>query len=240
MDEGEQYQADIDDAYRAIGRYIAAFSQLTHGLRRMIAEYIGRNEKWVLVDIALGETMAAQLSHAFFALCRDAANFSAAETEIEGQLRREIEEEIIPMRNDIAHGDWEVGNFILPTGGPVKVLPPRMIRITPHRKDGPYQIRDVKIEELDATTDRLIDVLTMVMEFGKLALGQPVVRRTDDGGSAVSVGEFRVQDVLAVPDSTKSRDEQAPIKAKQPENKRANVSRTGPRASEVSVIPYVA
>jgi hypothetical protein len=240
MATDEQYQADVNDAYRAIGRYIAAFSQLTRGLRRMIAEYIGRNEKWVLVDVVLGEAMAAALSHAFFALCRDAGNFSAAETEIEGQLRREIEEEIIPLRNDIAHGDWEVGNFVYPTGGPAKVLPPRIIRIIPHRKHGPYQIRDVKIEELDATTDRLVEVLTMVMEFGKLALGQPLVRCTDEGGSAVSVGEFRVQDVLAVPESTKPRDEPAPTKAKVPENKRAKVSRTGPRAGEVSLLPYVA
>jgi hypothetical protein len=239
MAKDEQHQADIDDAYRAIGRYIAAFSQLTHGLRRMIAEYIGRNEKWILVDIVLGEAMAAPLSHAFFALCRDAANFSAAETEIEGQLRREVEEEIIPTRNDIAHGDWEVGNSIS-VDGTLETLPPRMIRITPHRKDGPYQIRDVKIEELDATTDRLVEVLTMVMEFGKLALGQPLVRRTADGGSAVSVREFRVQDVFVVPDSTKSRDEPAPTKAKSPENKRAKVSRTGPRAGEVSLLPHVA
>ena len=205
----------------------------------MIAEYIGRNDRWILVDVVLGEAQAAPLSHAFFALCRDVADYSAAELEIESQLRKEVEEDIIPTRNVFAHGDWEIGSVRVPMAETWEMLPPRVIRITPHRKEGPYEFREIEADEIDALTDRLYELLTMVAEFGKLALGQPLLRVHADGSSNVSVGEFRVQDVFAVPGSTKSRETPAPKKPKPPESKRANVTRTGPRASEVAATPYV-
>jgi hypothetical protein len=68
------------------------------------------------------------------------------------------------------------------------------MRILPHRKEGAYKAQDLSIEDIDKLTDRLLALLTIVVEFGNLALGRPMFRA--DG--AVSTGEYRVGDVLVV------------------------------------------
>jgi hypothetical protein len=210
-------------------------------MRYLVGVYLTDGVRQPLVDMAVGEATAAQLSHSFFALCRDAADFSDAELEIESHLRREVEEDIIPTRNSLMHGDWMVGALRLTTSGiSGEVVPPRLTRILPHQKAGPYAVRQITVEQLDAMADRLLDVLGMVVEFGKLSLGLSVVKAMPEGNSAVSKGEFRVQDVFAVPDSTKRRDRTTPPKAAVTPSKRAKVTRSGPRADEVGLLPYVA
>jgi hypothetical protein len=47
-------------------------------------------------------------------------------------------------------------------------------------------------------SDRLLDLLITLLEFGRLALGLAVVPTEEREGSQISVGEFRVGDVFVV------------------------------------------
>jgi hypothetical protein len=50
------------------------------------------------------------------------------------------------------------------------------------------------VEDIDELTDRLLALLTLVVEFGNLALGRPMFR----AGGGVSTREYGVGDVLVV------------------------------------------
>jgi len=98
-----------DEAYRAIGRYVATFSILIATMREGIVTAITgsdhqRNE---LAQLALGSQTAQQVADAFFAICRSAYVLDDGEQRIEKRLRLQVDDEI-RRRNRIAHGDWFV------------------------------------------------------------------------------------------------------------------------------------
>jgi hypothetical protein len=107
--KAEQRQLDTDNGYRAIGRYVVAFSELVSEMRLLVAQHVGGHDRWPLANIALGEANAGPIQHAFFGLCREANDFTAAEDKVASLLSREVGE-VVTTRNDIAHGDWLVGH----------------------------------------------------------------------------------------------------------------------------------
>lgn len=226
----DELAEDRRNAHRAIGAYVVAFSQLMRAMRCVIGEFIVDDdlERIRYTDIVLGEAPAATLSHAFFGLCREATRYSEAEAEIAGQLQREIEESIIPTRNDIAHGDWDIVS-----DEPSAPKPPTLTRIIPHRKASPYKIVPITVETLDEMTDRIERLARIVEEFGRLALGLSVQHE-----NKTSRGELRIQDVFIVPGSRKSREKRA-VSAASKAPRSAAVTRTGPLASEVVAPSYI-
>ncbi len=221
--EREQHQQETDDAYRAIGRYVVSFAEMVREMRSMMAYYIAGGARWVLVDMALGEAPANQMSSSFFSLCRDAGDFTDTEKEVADALSRAVAK-TIRERNDLAHGDWTVGATTLDEHQNQRTVPPRLIRATPREKK-PYRVEVLSPKEIDVRTDNLLALLSMVEEFGRLALRLPVFRRTPDGGGAVSTGEFEVGDVLGV----KKRSKKDPLAV-----------RTGPHAETLIPTPYAA
>src|SRR5437588_290891 len=87
----EEREAYIGNAHLAICRYTVEFSELVREMRHMIAQHIARGgEKWALANIALGESSAMEISHAFSGLCRDAAHFTKEEEKVAMVLEREV------------------------------------------------------------------------------------------------------------------------------------------------------
>jgi hypothetical protein len=221
QDFGAEHSADVDDAYRAIGRYMVAFSQLIAEMRDLIATRLGGAD-FVLVQIVLGEAQPGNIAHAFFGLAREVGNLTDAENDVAASLENAVRlanEE----RTHFAHGDWQVGNVhVDPTSRKLKTLPPRRVRILPHQKKGPYKIDHLTPKQIDEKTDDLLALLTSVYEFGRLALGLPVTVEQADGS-----GEnewLRVSDVFVVEGNQKT-------------GKR--LARSGPRADDVFPVIYV-
>jgi hypothetical protein len=103
-------------------------------------------------------------------------------------------------------------------------VPPRLMRATPREKK-PYKTEILSPETIDERTVRLLELLGMVVEFGRLALGMAVMCATPDDGGRLSTGEFRVSDVFSI----KKRGKKDPA-----------VVRTGPHAEALTPIPYIA
>jgi hypothetical protein len=211
----------MDDAYRAIGRYVVEFSQLVAVMRGLAAEYVmGGVNRSHLGHMLLGGTTAAVIADAFFGLCRLEADYDPAETKAASAVAKEVQE-LIQRRNDITHGDWLVGMFSLQPG-PTKILDPRLVRIRPGRVLGAREEEDLAVEDIDALTERVRSLTGVVDEFGKLALKLPVILEAV-GQQVVSTGELRVGDVLT---------------AVARKGKRTEVMRDGPRAAEVQALNY--
>jgi hypothetical protein len=210
-----------DDGYRAIGRYVAVFSELVSEMRQQVALHGGGDglggKRMVAVEIALGETPAMSIAHAFFGLARRAGDYTSDEAKIANRLAKQVED-AIQTRNDIAHGDWEVGVRAPPDTPPEAAH--RLMRILPHRKEGPYKAVVLTAADIDAMSDKLLDLLAVVMEFGKLALGLPLTG-TD---RQVTKGEFRVGDVFVLRGGKGTTT--------------AEIVREGPRADAVLFLPY--
>jgi hypothetical protein len=213
---------DASNAFRAIGRYVVAFSELVREMREAVALHAGGygvgGTQTLTAEIALGEMQALPMSHAFFGLARDAAGFDEDETKVAALLSEQVEK-AIRTRNDIAHGDWHVGDLLIGPGTDWTVAPPTLVRVLAHDKAGPYKRISYKVEDLDALTDELLKLVTVVVEFGRLAFGFPLTRSTD---ASTSSGEYRVRDIYIVRGTGKNK----------------HIERAGPKADEISFLPY--
>jgi hypothetical protein len=179
MDEAEE--RGRDEAYRAIGRYVAEFSGLVACMRSLLTERLHKPEDdTTLVELALGEGTAIQIANSFFAVCQEAAHLEGTEKKIGRSLRARVLKEI-EQRNNIAHGDWYVE--------PEPLGPSTLIRVKPASGDEPFVVQDVPITDLDGWADAVHDLSLMVMEFGDLALG------TELGNHR---SEARVRDFFAI------------------------------------------
>lgn len=221
-----------DQAFRALGRYIAEFSALVRIMRQHAASFVvsgsGQEVDRHPAEMLLGEAPPNQISSAFFGLCRLAGEFDDDEAKVASTLRKAVLD-LIEERNDFAHGDWWIGmkghkaEQVVSRVG-LDTLDPMLLRIRPARSEGSRKVTEYSVAILDAKTDHLLSILTLVEEFGKLALGLPLFREEPPSDDAfISVGEYRVRDVLIVKGGGK----------KSP----AQVVREGPRASEV--IPWL-
>jgi hypothetical protein len=170
----EQYRAEMDAAYRAIGRYVVAFSQLVGHMRRLIARHLTdeTSHPRASVEVLLGDVGPRNVADSFFSLCRTAGNLEGDELLVAARLQKRVME-ANEFRTDVAHGDWTVGDFEGADGD--RVLPPELLRIKASRKDTPAaQALPIKVEELNAFTDDLWTLAMLVLDFGKLALRLPL------------------------------------------------------------------
>jgi hypothetical protein len=209
---------EIDNAYRAIGRYMVAFSSLMQQMREMLSEHVaggilGSHKP----ELLLGEAMPTALSNAFFGMCRLVADLDDNESKVESAIRKRVKTEI-EMRNDVAHGDWEVGWFVATP--PYAVRDPHLIRLLPGRSEGPRKVQSLSVVDIDRLSSRILALLTLVSEFGHLALALPIVLTLPTEGEAtLSTGEYRVRDVLVAHQIKRG----GPV----------TIRRDGPRAREV-------
>jgi hypothetical protein len=185
----------MDDAYRAIGRYVVEFSEMVRVMRELVSEYVtGGVVDSHLGHMVLGEATAGMIANAFFGVCRLAGGFDADEDKVARTISKGVMS-VIQTRNDVAHGDWWVGLFALSReGGGGQILDPRLVRIRPNRVAGPREERDLAVADIDALTEEVRQLTNLVDEFGKLALKLPVFRLKPDGSSDVSTGDFRVHE----------------------------------------------
>jgi hypothetical protein len=214
------HDREMDNAYRAIGRYVVAFSSLMQRMRELLSEHVaggivGSHEP----ELLLGEAMPTALSNAFFGMCRLVADLDENESKVESAIRKRVKTEI-EMRNDVAHGDWEVGWFLATP--PYAVRDPHLIRLLPGRSEGPRKVQSLSVLDIDRLSSRILALLTLVNEFGHLALGLPIMLTLPTEGDSpahVSTGEYRVRDVLVAHQEKRS----GPV----------TIKRDGPRAREV-------
>jgi len=221
-----EYRAELDAAYRAIGRYVVAFSQLTGHMRRLIARHLTEHTTHPResVEMLLGDVGPRNVADAFFNLCRTAGDLEGDELLTAARLQKRVLE-ANEIRTDVAHGDWTVGDF--EGADAERVLPPELLRIKASRKDLAAQTIAITVDELDALTDDLWTLAVLVLDFGKLALhlGFWVWRDDADGRVLVPPGEhdkLRVGDVYRNEGNTGK-----PL-----------IGRTGPRANDVALMRY--
>lgn len=216
-----EYQRQTDDAFRAVGRYVVEFSQLTSRMRRLVAWRltIGRDNP-MLAELVLGDAMASQIADAFFGLCAYVGHFDEPEERIATNLRNTVKR-AIEKRNDIAHGDWWIG---LASYDADAIDLPTLIRIRPVRSHGVEKVEELAVADIDALSRKIGLLINDLEEFGQIALGLPLMRSNTPpaggprGKTNVSVGEYRVADILALRDG--------------------KIARDGPCAAEIARVPY--
>lgn len=223
----EQYRADKDAAYRAIGRYVVAFSQLIGHMRRLIARHLTEDTTHprASVEVLLGDVGPRNVADSFFSLCRTAGDLEGDELLVAARLQKRVME-ANEFRTDVAHGDWTVGD--LEGADADRVLPPGLLRIKASRRELPAaQIIPINVDELDALTDDLWTLAMLVLDFGKLALRLPLwVYKDEPDGRYLMAPEkdsgIRVEDVYCN-EGTAGK----PV-----------VGRSGTRANDVALMRY--
>jgi hypothetical protein len=218
----QTHRRAIDDAHRAIGRYVVEFSHLVSCMRCMIGDrlVVGTSDAHLddadfereieLADLVLGEASAQAIANVLFGMCRVAADLDDGERKIASVLSEAVNR-TIEQRNDIAHGDWMVGAL---TAGGESVIAPRLVRIRPARKKEMTKVSVYAPEDLDKVSAAVRELSERVVDFGNLCLGILVAQQ----GSADPAAVPRVRDVLV--------------------NKNGQVLREGPMAGVVGQVHY--
>ncbi len=158
-----------EDAFAALGRYVAVFSSLTALMRNLFATRIaGQGERGIereLVDYALGALTAEPIANAFFAAGRTLAEFDKAEKNIEAALRKAVLSECT-RRNDIAHGDWHFDEF--GEGGSVRSV---MFRTKASRvSSDPLKMSEYTAQDLGAICGEVESLWSLIYVFAHVVL----------------------------------------------------------------------
>lgn len=189
-----------DDAYRAIGRYMVAFSRLISVMRVLVAEYVvGPEGDPSVAEDLMGDVGAKNIADAYFGLIRRRGGLDVVEAQMEVLLRKRVVTEggsIVQTRNDIAHGDWWVGIFGVNSdeGGGL------LVRTKTSRASGAAAVaEEMTAKQLEQMADEIVDLTNTLAEFGRLALGLAVSRRDEPlQQTRTSIGEFRIRDVYSL------------------------------------------
>lgn len=160
--------AERDDAYRAVGRYIVEFSRLILHMRLIIQQQLARDGDPTVAMLVLGNAAADHITEAFFAICEHVADFEKEEAEIAVRLKKEVRDEI-KQRNDFAHGDWWIGFGKKPDGSGGD---PVLWRVKPGRKKGASDPKEISVATIDEISDKLYALRQQVAEFGDICLGK--------------------------------------------------------------------
>lgn len=181
--EQDDYQRHVDDAYRAIGRYMYEFSRLVYHMRSAISRHLSPTAVQV-VDIVIGEMAARSIADGLFGLIENTVSLDKQEQEVSRTLRKEILK-VIESRNNIAHGDWHIG---WGSAGASEPEPPSLLRIKSIRRDGgPWSERTYTPQDLHQQSDDVAALRNLVGEFAALTIG-----------SLATVHRYRVGDILVV------------------------------------------
>ena len=162
-------QRQIDNAHRALGHYIAEFSQLMALMRWCMASRLAGEPEREIAEIPMGEMHPAQITGAFFQMCRQTNDLNDDEKKVEKWLRTRITE-AIEDRNNYAHADWWIG---LPGATRSKLSEPWTLRIKPRpSEDRAAKFAEVPTDELDKKAEELMDLLPLLQMFGLVCLEQ--------------------------------------------------------------------
>jgi hypothetical protein len=153
----------INDTYRAIGRYMVAFSLLERSMRWGLQS--GLKNK--LSRVVLGEMTAYPLRDAFFGSCRTVCDFDEVEQAVASRLRARVTEEI-ERRNFIAHAEWLVGYT---EGDKPGMATPQRHRNKPMRAEGSHESVEETAEDLDKHSEALGQLTNYLHEFGQMCFG---------------------------------------------------------------------
>jgi hypothetical protein len=180
-----------DEAHRAIGRYVAEFSDLISEMREAIESRL-EGEDPMIARLALGETTASQIANAFFAICEHVADFDDEEQQVAIRLKKEVND-AIKARNDFAHGDW-----VMAYGDKGQEHPgPTLRRIKPGRKAGAVTEQVRPVEELDALSEHLFWLGQYLHEFALLCFKvHPMAERLKTEVRIRDIYRFRKHKVL--------------------------------------------
>jgi hypothetical protein len=178
------------EAYRAIGQYIVAFSQLVFAMRdSMERRLMGGGNGYHLVQLAIGEAPAYQIANSFFGMCSEETKLQDdGDRKIAKALKENVLEEIT-RRNDMSHGDW----WVWAPEGSTELPNPTLVRLKPGRGNFPKRhewrgteaelgdprttthprtVSPYTIEDLDELSESLMDLARVTGEFGGTCLGQ--------------------------------------------------------------------
>lgn len=181
----------LDEAHRALGHYVFAFSSLVSQMREAVEYAVAgdSDDRRKNASLAMGAAFAEPITISFFAICERQADPDDEEQGVMRRLRSEVTKAIAD-RNDFAHGDW---GLRWPDQGP------NLQRIKPGRRDGAWIDRIRPVEEIDAMADALEELTDMIYEIALLCLGiHPLQER---GGRAVRIRDiyrFRKHKVLRI------------------------------------------
>lgn len=219
QEQQSKWQADINEAHRAIGRYFVTFSRLVAHMRGLMSQrlVIESKDKVELAELAFGQAEAQRIADSFFAMCRYDGDLSESEKGVCDLLCNAVDEQI-KWRNTLAHGDWWISPEF---GDPAN---PELIRMKPKKRQGiPAELSRHPPKEMDEHSDVLWRLILDVMEFGMLALGLRIVSRSESGVMRAPRREYRVEDVFTYTPPRNS--------GKKP--RKATFARNGPKANEV-------
>lgn len=192
-----------DDTYRAIGRYVVAFSQMVAGMREILAGHIAPDDDGRLpVDLLASSLTAQQIADPFFAVCRRLVELDDEEQAIARKLQNAVNEEI-KERNAFAHHDWHVARWSSPN---VDVPIAERLGLKASSKDAERRVVYTPAD-IDKLARRVEGLRNVVWEFGTIctkqdaydpAKGRPVpkikksLRVSDDGVVIYFEGEHFV------------------------------------------------
>lgn len=168
----------VDEAHRAVGHYVFAFSNLVSQMREAVEYVLAGDGDGKNASLAMGAAYAEQITNAFFAICERQAEFDDEERGVATRLKKEVKDAIAD-RNDFAHGDW----FLRwPEQGP------SLIRTKPGRRDGAWIDRIRPTEEIDSLAEGLEVLTETIYEFAVLCFG--IHELQERGGGAVRVRDI--------------------------------------------------
>jgi len=185
--------AERNDAYRAVGRYVVEFSRMVFHMRFNLERQADSEGDALVASLLLGRASAQEVRRAFFAVCRSKGNLSSSETKIADRLESGVEREL-KWRNKFAHGDWWVGFGQKKDGSggdPMLGRPGTLNR-------GP-EMQELPASTIDEISDRLYALRQQLGEFGDICLGTwPFQHKLDR--------TVRVADIFSINGTTIVRD----------------------------------
>jgi hypothetical protein len=180
---------EIDDVYRSLGRYVAEFSRMVMAMRSPMVDRLRRSDDpREVAESLFARAEAAPTAHVFFNLCKSLGNLTYAEEEVREHLNNRLIYDLIPKRNNVAHGD-----FLFIWWGP-----PHYQRLRPDAQ--PAIKHDATPAALDKLADEVSVMAETLSEFGQLCFGLHAMQdlalvsamQIPDGGAHVRIGDFFV------------------------------------------------
>lgn len=216
----DEWERQRDAAYRAIGRYMVAFSHLVYLLRYMVVwRLTSPDPDLYLGELVIGLATAQPISDSFFAMCRYLGELDESEQNIANQLQTDVNGKIA-TRNKIAHGDWWVGELAERDAQTIDAA--ELVRVHPSARSGDFRkVERYSADDLDAESERLFELGKLLADFGFCALQLPM-RIIDH--QPLQRGSYRVSDVLVAENVPRS-------------GKGGTITRGGPRSADIQQAP---
>lgn len=185
--------AERNDAYRAVGRYVVEFSRMIFHMRFNLERQADSKGDTLVAPLLLGRASAQEVRRAFFGVCRSEANLDDSESKIADRLESGVEREL-KWRNKFAHGDWWVGFGRKEDGSGGDPMLGR-----PGAPNRGSEMQELPADKIDEISDRLYALRQQLGEFGDICLGTwPFQHKLD--------WTVRVADVFTINGATIVRD----------------------------------